>query len=139
MTRKNKVIAAVLFAASALPGVVNLMAGGPPRVIEVTADKDNKFKVAGQKTPVITMKANEVATLKINAHKGEEWDTKDNAAHSFTINALKDSGSWDFRLKEGVNTFTVVAPSTPGEYKVECTVKCGKGHDDMTMKLVVTP
>jgi heme/copper-type cytochrome/quinol oxidase subunit 2 len=43
------------------------------------------------------------------------------------------------RMKEGTQKFPVVAPSVPGEYLVECTVKCGKGHDDMRMKLVVTP
>jgi heme/copper-type cytochrome/quinol oxidase subunit 2 len=32
-----------------------------------------------------------------------------------------------------------VAPAEPGTYAVECTLKCGKGHDDMKMKLVVTP
>jgi heme/copper-type cytochrome/quinol oxidase subunit 2 len=137
MTKTNKLIAALMLGTALTTGVVSMIAA-PPRVIAIIADKDNKFKVPGKKDPVITMKAGEVATLKITAHKGEEMDMKDNAIHSFTIVALKDSGSWDFRLKEGVNTFTVVAPP-PGEYKIECTVKCGKGHDDMNMKLIVTP
>jgi heme/copper-type cytochrome/quinol oxidase subunit 2 len=117
--------------------VVAADAGGP-RIIDVTADQDNRFKVPKQKEPVITMKVNEVAVLRITARKGGEWDQKDGAIHTFTITALKDKG-WDFRLKEGVQKFPVVAPSEPGEYAVECTVKCGKGHDDMKMKLVVTP
>jgi len=49
----------------------------------------------------------------------------------------KDQG-WDLKLKEGTKDFTVIAPSKAGEYKIECTVKCGKGHDDMAMKLIVT-
>lgn len=111
---------------------------GAPRVITVIADKDNLFKVPGQKMPVITMKANEVVTMRIIAHKSTEWD-KDGTIHTFTINALKDQG-WDLRLKkEGPQDFTLVAPSQPGEYVVECTVKCGAGHDDMKMKLVVIP
>ena len=110
---------------------------GGPRVIDITADQDNRFKVPKQKEPVITMKVNEVAVLRITAHRGGEWDMKDMAIHTFTINALKDKG-WNFRLKEGTQKFPVVAPSEPGEYAVECTVKCGKGHDDMKMKLVVT-
>jgi heme/copper-type cytochrome/quinol oxidase subunit 2 len=93
--------------------------------------------VAKQKDPVITMKVNEVAVLRITARRGGEWDMKDNTIHTFTINALKDKG-WDFRLKEGTQKFPVVAPPEAGEYVVECTVKCGKGHDDMRMKLVVT-
>src|ERR1035438_6856307 len=109
-----------------------------PRVIDVTADQDNRFKVPKQKEPVITMKINEVAVLRITARKGGEWDMKDMSIHTFTINALKDKG-WNFRLKEGTQKFPVVAPAEPGTYAVECTVKCGKGHDDMKMKLVVTP
>jgi heme/copper-type cytochrome/quinol oxidase subunit 2 len=108
-----------------------------PRIIDITADSDNRFKVPKQKEPVITMKVNEVAVLRITSRKGGEWDEKDGAIHTFTINALKDKG-WNFRLKEGTQKFPVVAPSEPGEYPVECTVKCGKGHDDMKMKLVVT-
>lgn len=108
-----------------------------PRIIDVTADQDNRFKVPKQKEPVITMKVNEVAVLRITSRKGGEWDEKDGAVHTFTINALKDKG-WNFRLKEGTQKFPVVAPSEPGEYLVECTVKCGKGHDDMRMKLIVT-
>lgn len=113
-------------------------AAGPPRIIDIVADKDNRYKIPKQKDPVITMKVNEVAVLRIKANRGAEWDEKDNTIHTFTINALKSKG-WDFRLKEGVNQFPVVAPAEPGEYQVECTVKCGKGHDDMKMKLVVTP
>ncbi len=113
-------------------------AGGPPRLIVVTADKDNLFKIQGQKIPVITMKANEVIHLRIIANKSTEWDKSDGTIHTFTINALKDRG-WDLRLKEGTQDFTLVAPPDPGQYVVECTVKCGAGHDDMKMRLVVTP
>ena len=108
-----------------------------PRLIEVIADKDNKFKVLGQKKPVITVKANEVIRLRITSRKGTEWH-KDGWVHSFTIKALKDQG-WDLSLKEGTQDFTLVVPSEPGEYVVECTVMCGKGHEEMKMKLVVTP
>src|SRR5512133_802602 len=85
---------------------------GGPRIIDLTADSDNHFKVPKQKTPVITMKVNEVAVLRITSHKGGEWDDKDGAIHTFTINALKDRG-WNFRLKEGTQKFPVVAPSEP--------------------------
>jgi heme/copper-type cytochrome/quinol oxidase subunit 2 len=106
-----------------------------PRVIQITADKDNKFKVPGQKEPVITVKAGEVIKFRITAHKGTEYDP-DGAIHSFTVKELKDQG-WDVRLKEGMNEFVLVAPSKPGEYMILCMVKCGKGHDDMAMKMIV--
>lgn len=108
-----------------------------PHVIKVTADRDNKFKVPGLKQPVLTLKAKEVVLLRITAHKGTEW-APDGAVHSFTVKELKDQG-WDLRLKEGTQDFTLVAPAEPGEYVIECTVKCGDGHDDMKMKLIVTP
>lgn len=107
------------------------------RTFEITAGKDNTFKVVGLKKPTITVKAGEVIRLKITAYKGTEWQ-RDGTVHSFTINALKDQG-WDLQLKEGTHEFTLVAPPEPGEYVVECTVMCGKGHDDMKMKMVVIP
>jgi len=115
-----------------------LLGGGAPRFIEITATKDSKFKVAGQKDSVITVKPGEVVHLKITAQKGPEFE-KDGAVHSFTIKELKDQG-WDLRLKEGVSEFTLVAPDKAGEYVIECTVKCDpKHHDDMKAKLIVKP
>ncbi len=125
----------IVLLAIVLAGATALAA---PRVIQVTADADGKFKVPGQKgKPIITVKPGEVVTLRITSRKGTDWE-KDGAVHSFTINALKDQG-WDLRLKEGTKDFTLAAPSEPGEYVIECMVRCGKAHDDMEMKLVVTP
>jgi heme/copper-type cytochrome/quinol oxidase subunit 2 len=108
-----------------------------PRAVQFTADKDNKFKVPGQKDPVITVKAKEVIKFRVTAHKGTEMDPKyPGCAHSFTIKELKDQG-YDVCLKEGMNEFVLVAPSKPGDYKIECMAKCGKGHDDMAMKMTV--
>lgn len=111
--------------------------GSSPRIVDIVADRDNRFKIPRQKDAVITLKANEVVVLRITARKATEWD-KDGSVHTFTINALKSQG-WDLRLKEGTQQFPLVAPAEPGEYVVECTVKCGKGHDDMRMKVIVTP
>lgn len=49
----------------------------------------------------------------------------------------RDQG-WDIRLKEGTQDFMLVAPQEPGDYLIECTVKCGRGHEDMNMKLVIS-
>lgn len=110
-------------------------AAQPPKVWEVVADKDATFKVVGQKKPVITVKTGQVVKIRVIGKKGPEFD-KNGSVHSFTINDLKDQG-WDVQVKEGVNEFTLVAPA-PGEYEIICAVKCGQGHDDMKMKLVVT-
>lgn len=134
-TKRWITLALALLAVAALSSFP--VSAGQPRLIQITADKDNMFKIPGQKKAVITAKANEVLLLRITAHKGTEW-AKDGAVHTLTINALKDQG-WDLRLKEGTQDFTVVAPAQPGEYLIECTIKCGEGHDDMKMKLIVTP
>ena len=135
MKNKRHLISAfaLLGALLALPAV--LAFAGQPRTIEVIADRDNRFKIPGQKGTVITAKVNEVIRFKINSRKSTEWD-KDGAVHSFTVKQLKDQG-WDVRLKEGVQEFVLAAPAQPGEYLVECLVNCGKGHDDMRLKLVV--
>lgn len=106
-----------------------------PRTIEIVATKDNTFQIPGQKSPVIRTKPGEPLTLKVTAQKGGEW-AKDGAVHSLVIRSLRDQG-WDYRLHEGTQVLQAKAPETPGEYVIECTVKCGRGHDDMRMKLIV--
>ena len=137
MLTSNKIVFIAIVLVVAFLGHGGTAYGGGGRVYELIADKDNTFKVVGQKKATITVKAGEVVRLRITAHKGTEWE-KDGSVHSFTINKLKDQG-WDLRLKDGTQEFTLVAPSEPGEYVVECTIKCGDGHDDMKMKLIVTP
>jgi heme/copper-type cytochrome/quinol oxidase subunit 2 len=105
------------------------------RVIEVIADKDNTFKVVGQDKPVITLKPGEPVLLRITSYFGGE-QARDGSQHSFVVKKLRDQG-WDIRLKEGAQDVALRAPQEPGEYLIECTVKCGRGHDDMRMKLVV--
>ena len=137
VTRRRLVpwVSMLLLVAMAIPSLYLL--AQEPRVIQFVADHDNKFKVPGQKDPVITVKAKEVIKFKITAHKGTESDPKfPGCAHTFTIKELKDQG-WDVCLKDGPNEFVLVAPSKPGEYKIECISKCGKGHDDMSMKMIV--
>ena len=121
---------ATLILAAAAPS-----AAQAPKVWEVIADKDATFKVVGEKKAVITAKTGQVIKIRVIGKKGPEAD-KDGSVHSFTINDLKDQG-WDVPVKEGVNEITLVAPA-PGEYVIICAVKCGPGHDDMKMKLVVT-
>jgi len=106
-----------------------------PRTIEIIATSDNTFRIPGQKSPVIHAKPGEPLVLKVTAQKGSEW-AKDGAVHSIVIRSLRDQG-WDYRLHEGTQVLQAKAPETPGEYVIECTVKCGRGHDDMRMKLIV--
>jgi heme/copper-type cytochrome/quinol oxidase subunit 2 len=118
-----------------------LPALGQARVIEVLADKDSHFKIAGQSKPEITVKAGEQITLKINARKGKTWN-RDGTVHGFTLLRKNDHAKvpgWDLELKPGTQEFTLTAPSEPGEYEVLCTVICSEDHEGMRMKFVVEP
>ncbi len=111
-------------------------AGVPaPRVVEVVAASDNTFQVPHEKSPVIRAKPGELLRLRITSQRGSE-QARDGATHSLVIRALRDQG-WDLRLYDGTKDYDVKAPENPAEYLVECTVKCGRGHDDMRMKLIV--
>lgn len=113
----------------------------PPRVIEILADHDSRYKMEGMKQPVITAKAGEQITLRITAKKAKNLN-RDGSIHGFTLLRAKDRKpmpDWDFPLKPGIQEFTVVAPGEPGEYVVVCTVICSQDHEGMNMRFVVTP
>ena len=127
-------IFAVLFSAS-------IPAFGQARVIEVLADKDSHFKIAGMSHPEITVKAGEPVLLRINARKGKTWN-RDGTVHGFTLLRAKDHSKvsgWDLELKPGQQEFSLTAPAEPGEYEVLCTVICSEEHEGMRMKFVVLP
>jgi heme/copper-type cytochrome/quinol oxidase subunit 2 len=112
-----------------------------PRVIELTADKDSRYKIAGMKKPEITLAAGELVLLRITANRGKTWN-RDGSIHGFSLLRAKDRSKvdgWDLLLKPGVQEFSMTAPEDPGEYIVVCTVICTEDHEGMNMRLVVTP
>jgi heme/copper-type cytochrome/quinol oxidase subunit 2 len=120
---------------------VSLPVFGQTRVIEVLADKDSHFKMAGQSHAEITVKAGEPLVLRISARKGKTWN-RDGAVHGFTLLRTKDHAKipgWDLELKAGTQDFTLTAPTEPGEYEVLCTVICSEDHEGMRMKFIVLP
>ena len=120
--------------------ILALSASAQSHVIEVLADKDSHFKIAGQSKPEITVKAGEQVTLKISARKGKTWN-RDGTVHGFTL-LRKDNAKvpgWDLELRQGTQEFTLTAPAEPGEYEVLCTVICSEDHEGMRMKFVVLP
>lgn len=111
------------------------------RVIEILADHDSRYKIEGQKQPVITVKAGELITLRITAKKAKNVN-RNGDVHGFTLLRAKDRSpvdEWDFTMKPGVHEFTAAAPKEPGEYIVVCTVVCSQDHEGMAMKFVVLP
>ena len=55
-------------------GVVLQAAAAQARVIEVTADKDSRYKIAGQGKPSISAHVGEQLLLRITARRGKSWD-----------------------------------------------------------------
>lgn len=112
-----------------------------PRVIEILADHDSRYKMEGQKQPMIVAKAGEQLILRITAKKAKNLN-RDGSIHGFSLLRAKDRkpvDDWDFLLKPGIQEIRVAAPSEPGEYLVICTVICSQDHEGMSMRFVVTP
>jgi heme/copper-type cytochrome/quinol oxidase subunit 2 len=110
-------------------------------VIEILADRDSRYKIQGQKQPVITVRAGEMVTLRITAKKAKNLN-RDGSIHGFSLLRTKDRkpvADWDFLLRPGLQEFDLAAPSEPGEYVVVCTVICSEEHEGMNMKFVVLP
>jgi hypothetical protein len=121
--------------------MISLPAFGQPRVIEVLADKDSRFKVAGRGRAEITVKAGEPLLLRIEARKGKSWN-RNGAIHGFTLLRVKDRAKvpgWDLELQPGMQEFNLTAPSSPGKYEVLCTVICSGDHEGMRIKFQVLP
>ncbi|HXU20089.1 MAG TPA: hypothetical protein VN788_05855 [Verrucomicrobiae bacterium] len=112
-----------------------------PQVIEVLADHDSRFKMAGMKDPVITVHAGAPVTLRITAVKAKDHN-RDGSIHGFSLLRANDRSpvpGWDLLLKPGRQEFNLTAPAEPGEYVVVCTVVCSPDHDGMHMKFIVLP
>jgi len=110
-------------------------------LIEITADHDSRYRIAGQDKPIVTVIAGETVRLRITAIKAKNH-TRDGSVHGFTLLRAADHvpvADWDFLLKPGTQEFVVNAPEESGEYLVVCTVICSANHEGMTMKLIVEP
>ena len=110
-------------------------------VIDVLADKDSRYKIAGERSPEITVKAGEPVWLRVTARRGKSWN-RDGSIHGFTLLHAKDRSKvpgWDLLLKPGSQEFHLNAPNEPGEYVVVCTVICSEDHEGMHMKFTVVP
>ena len=109
-----------------------------PRVIELTADKDSRYRQGKKTSPTIEVWAGEPLILRITAVRAKEV-ARDGSVHGL---ALLDKHSdvvpgWRFFLQPGVQEVNVTAPAQPGRYKAVCLVICSDGHDGMGFTLLV--
>ena len=119
----------------------SIVAAGQARTIEITADKNSRYKVVGQDPPTIRAHAGEHLFLRITANRGKTWN-RDGSIHGFALLRAKDRSKvegWNVLLRPGINEFPMIAPSEPGEYVVVCTVICSDDHEGMNMKFTVVP
>ena len=110
-------------------------------VIELLADSDSRYKIAGERTPEITVKAGEQVLLRVTARRGKSWN-RDGSIHGFSLLRAKDRTKvegWDLLFRPGEQEFQLTAPTEPGEYVVVCTVICSEDHEGMHMKFIVLP
>jgi len=112
-----------------------------PRVIEVIAGHDSRYKIQGMSKPSITVTANEKILLRVTAIRAKQ-SNRDGSIHGFSLLRPKDHQpvpGWELMFKPGVQEFLLTAPAEPGEYQVVCTVICSEGHEQMNMKFIVEP
>jgi hypothetical protein len=135
-------ITAAAFSSLALNfGAASVLAQSQPHLVQVLADHDSRYKIDGQKQPVITVKASEEILLRVTAIKAKGRN-RDGSIHGFSLLRAKDRApvdGWDLLLKPGTQDFRLTAPSEPGDYIVICTVICSQDHEQMMMKFVVEP
>ncbi len=109
-----------------------------PRVIELTADHDSRYRIGRKVSPVIEAFAGEPLILRVTAKKAEQV-ARDGSIHGLAL-LDKDSNAvpgWRFFFTPGVQEVAVTAPSRPGSYHAVCTVICSDGHEGMGFTLVV--
>lgn len=117
------------------------LAVAPPRLIELTADRDSRYRIAGQRTAEITVKAGEQVLLRVTARKAKSWN-RDGSIHGFSLLRAKDRSKvdgWELLFKPGTQEFLLTAPIEPGEYEAVCTVICSEDHEGMHLKFTVLP
>src|ERR1700736_4662063 len=142
MTKLSNVLHVPILLATASALLIGLAhASAEPRVIEITADRDSRYKIAGQRVPEITVNAGEQVLLRVTAHRGKSWN-RDGSIHGFALLRARDRTKvegWDLLFKPSRQEFLLTAPDEPGAYEVVCTVICSEDHEGMHMKFTVLP
>lgn len=110
-----------------------------PRIIELTADHDSRYRADGKVAPVIEASPGEPLILRITAVRAKKI-ARDGSIHGLALldKDLNAVPGWRFYLHPGVQDLDVTAPLQPGRYTVVCTIICSDMHDGMNFTLLVT-
>ena len=131
--------ATLSFVISASLLAVAQVSSGAPRLIELTADKDSKYRLGSKVAPTLEASPGERLTLRITAIRAKQV-ARDGSVHGLAL-LDKDENvvpGWRFYLHPGVQDVEVTAPMQPGRYTAVCIVICSDMHEDMGFTLVVT-
>lgn len=110
-----------------------------PRIIELSAGKDSRYRLGRKVTPTIEVTAGESLILRITAERARQV-ARDGSVHGLAL-LDKDSNAvpgWRFSLRPGLQDLAVSAPLEPGRYTAVCTVICSDSHEGMGFTLLVT-
>jgi heme/copper-type cytochrome/quinol oxidase subunit 2 len=113
-------------------------ASAQPRMIELTADEDSRYRMGSVVSPTIEVAPGEHLLLRITAVRAKQV-ARDGSIHGL---ALLDKNQdavpgWRFYLHPGVQELEVTAPTQPGRYSAVCTIICSDMHDGMGFTVVV--
>ena len=110
-----------------------------PRVIELSADHDSRYRWEGKVAPTIEVLPREPLILSITASRAKQV-ARDGSVHGLVLlNGNLDAvPGWRFYFHPGVQELAVTAPDQPGRYTALCTVICSDMHDGMKFTLIVT-
>lgn len=137
ISRFQSVIVACLVGAALLAGAQGT--ASDPRVIELTADKDSRYRQDGKVAPTIEASPGEHLTLRITATRAKQV-ARDGSVHGLAL-LDKDENAvpgWRFYLHPGVQELAVTAPLSPGRYMAVCIVICSDMHEGMGFTLLVS-
>ena len=126
------VIASPLFCAAQSGAAV-------PRLIELTADKDSRYRQGDKIAPTIEVAPGEHLILRITAIKAKQT-ARDGSVHGLALLDKNENAvsGWRFYLHPGVQDVEVTAPSESGRYMAVCIVICSYMHEGMGFTLVVS-
>ena len=108
------------------------------RVIELTADKDSCYRMAGKVSPTIEVQPGEHLVLRITAIRAKQV-ARDGSIHGLALldKNLDAVPGWRFYFHPGVQDVTVTAPEQPGRYTAVCTIICSDAHIGMQFTVLV--
>ena len=110
-----------------------------PRMIELTADKDSRYRQGDKVAPTIEVSPGEHLIVRITAVKARQV-ARDGSVHGLALLDKNENAvpGWRFYLHPGVQDLEVTAPTQTGRYMAVCIVICSDMHEDMGFTLVVS-